>query len=379
MISPVFNCIKCFNLQVYTPKDSFGEKAGCGPRVKQNIEAIDVARGASILLVVLYHTVLYMAANGENLWFVPRLNEILAYVRMPTFFFISGLLAGSAIRKPWREFLGSKVLLLFWLFVIWTAIRFTYFGTVYPNIRDAREGADIGYLFSMIIDPRTGIWFLWALMIFFILAKALAPVNRVLVIGLAAIASVFAFGEAIPGLSWSQLNAPKYAVFFLFGSFYTNDVKEYIRHGGAKLFWCGITGFFLAIAAIEVVDGAFEWPIEVLAGASGVGAGLGGACLLTGSVAANVLTFFGKRTLPIYVAHVPIVATTADLLADAFPNRFGISLLLIAAVLAISVGGSLALEALLMRLGARWFYSSPGFISKVLLRSNRASVANTVR
>jgi len=193
-----FNYVQHFILQVCIPRDSFRKKIWVWTRVKQNIEAIDIARGASIILVVLYHTVLYMAANGETLWFIPRLNEILAYVRMPTFFFISGLLAGSAIRKPWREFLGSKVLLLFWLFVIWTAIRFAYFGTVYPNIRDARERADISYLFSMIIDPRTGIWFLWALMIFFVLAKALAPENRVLVIALAGIASVFAFRRGDP-------------------------------------------------------------------------------------------------------------------------------------------------------------------------------------
>ncbi|MFC5757368.1 acyltransferase family protein [Rhizobium sp. GCM10022189] len=343
--------------------------------MKQNIEAIDIARGASILLVVLHHTILYLTANNEVLWFIPKMNEILAYVRMPTFFLISGVLAGSATRKPWREFLSSKIVVLLWLFVVWSVVRFAYFGAIYPNIRDLKEGSDFIYLFSMIFDPRTGIWFLWALMIFFVLAKALSSANRAFVIGLAAVASLLAFGNAIPGLSWPQMNAPKYAVFFLFGSFYASDIKSFIQHGGTKLFWRGLIVFVLAIAAIEIIDGPVQWPIEVLAGAAGVGAGLGGACLLAGTAAAGVLTFFGRRTLPIYVAHVPIVATVADLMADAFPQHFGISLGLIATVILIAVGSSLALEALLLRLGAKWFYSPPKFISNAMLKTTVAPAA----
>ncbi|MFP3408875.1 acyltransferase family protein, partial [Pseudomonas sp. SIMBA_065] len=71
---------------------------------------VDTLKGACILLVVLYHTVLpgfegtmkYLSAGWipAEIWI--QFNTVLSPLRMPAFFFVSGLLATNGIlNRPW--------------------------------------------------------------------------------------------------------------------------------------------------------------------------------------------------------------------------------------------------------------------------------------
>ncbi|MEL7540907.1 MAG: acyltransferase family protein, partial [Pseudomonadota bacterium] len=77
---------------------------------QQRLAHIDAAKGVSIFLVVYWHAV------DDRLVF----NEALWMLRMPLFFFVSGLFAAKALELDWRAFLSNKVGNILYLYVFWT-------------------------------------------------------------------------------------------------------------------------------------------------------------------------------------------------------------------------------------------------------------------
>lgn len=83
---------------------------------------VDTLKGACILLVVLYHTVLpgfegtikYLSAGWvpAEIWI--QFNTVLSPLRMPAFFFVSGLLAANGIlNRPWKQVFTSRITNIF--------------------------------------------------------------------------------------------------------------------------------------------------------------------------------------------------------------------------------------------------------------------------
>ncbi|WP_410603664.1 acyltransferase family protein, partial [Bacillus sp. SIMBA_008] len=67
---------------------------------------IDSARGLAIVAVVLFHSALHLRdTNVAGPW--PSLVLMLETFRMPTFFFISGLVSANVLTRPtattWRR------------------------------------------------------------------------------------------------------------------------------------------------------------------------------------------------------------------------------------------------------------------------------------
>ncbi len=65
-------------------------------RPAPRLDWVDTARGASILLVITYHAGLFTASIGleSTAWDV--VNGASRVIRMPCFFFLSGMLAAGA-------------------------------------------------------------------------------------------------------------------------------------------------------------------------------------------------------------------------------------------------------------------------------------------
>ncbi len=83
---------------------------------------VDRAKGIAILLVVLHHVIQFSAelqwASDEVIY----CNTMLQTFRMPLFFAMSGLFFSRAASAPWRWLMVNRVLPFLYLYGIWTAI-----------------------------------------------------------------------------------------------------------------------------------------------------------------------------------------------------------------------------------------------------------------
>ncbi|SUB16294.1 Inner membrane protein YcfT [Pantoea agglomerans] len=93
---------------------------------------VDTLKGACILLVVLYHTVLpgfegtmkYLSAGWipAEIWI--QFNTVLSPLRMPAFFFVSGLLATNGIlNRPLEAGIYQSHHQSFYLYILWGFIQ----------------------------------------------------------------------------------------------------------------------------------------------------------------------------------------------------------------------------------------------------------------
>ena len=158
----------------------------------------DLAKGLCILLVVLHHVTKYAVprmpdeiAVVATSWFA--LSAALKPVRMPLFFLVSGLFASRAIHRSWadnrRRLVGGGYLYVVWLLVFWGVYELET--TIEAN-RTQGPADFVGEL----LWAATSMWFLYAMVVYFALAKALRGLPAWLV--LAAAASLSLTTSALP-------------------------------------------------------------------------------------------------------------------------------------------------------------------------------------
>jgi uncharacterized membrane protein YcfT len=151
---------------------------------------VDVAKGLCIVLVVMMHATLGVekatgadtALHGFILWAQP--------FRMPDFFLISGLFLAARIDRPWRAYLDTKVVHFVYFYVLWLTIQFAMKA---PGMvaEQGLQATLADYLTGFFV-PFGTLWFIYLLAIYFVVAKLLQPVPKLLVLAAAAALHVFA-------------------------------------------------------------------------------------------------------------------------------------------------------------------------------------------
>jgi uncharacterized membrane protein YcfT len=132
----------------------------------------DIAKAFSMILLVAYTLI------DHRIY----LNEMLIFVRMPLFFFVSGLFGYRVVTATsFRELLRDKVTNFVYLYVLWELLLYVLIKVVslhfrgYPPLENLR-------MLSLLWDPLFNIWFLYALAFAFLIAWLLrtAPAWAVL-------------------------------------------------------------------------------------------------------------------------------------------------------------------------------------------------------
>lgn len=87
---------------------------------------MDVLRGGSVLLVVLFHGVLFGKYTTPNsvLWF----SDAAGPYRMPALMFASGILLPRSLLKPTGVFVLGKLRTLAWPWLVWSAVMLPLVG-----------------------------------------------------------------------------------------------------------------------------------------------------------------------------------------------------------------------------------------------------------
>jgi uncharacterized membrane protein YcfT len=317
----------------------------------------DVAKGLCILLVVLHHLTtkhylgLVPATEGwlADTWTAVTLA--LKPVRMPLFFVLSGFFAASAVGRPWSQ-VSRRVTSPYYLYVVWLLVLGGVFTVERSLVMNRTQ--DLGELLADLVFASTGLWFLYALAVYFLLARLLLRVPLPLALGLAG--TVTAAAYAFPLEDANRTSVLVHFTWFLAGSRCPRLVR---RLGGLEV--PGMLSLLVVgYAVLLTVPGVPTLLLSVV----GVPLGLVAAgALARGSRCAPVLGRLGRRTLPVYVLHMPLLAILHHALVGPAPVGGVDDLLVLAAypvmLSVVLVLACLGVHALLVRLGLGLLFELP--------------------
>lgn len=272
---------------------------------------INTLKGACILLVVLYHVVLpgfqgtlkYLSAGfiPADMWVT--FNTVLSPLRMPAFFFVSGLLAANGIiNRPWKKVFTSRITNLFYLYILWSFIQWIFIYGISTEITGQRISHNLnasyaGSLLEFIkltFLAMTTSWYLYGLAIYFFIAKMFRQQPLILLV-IAVALNYLAVEKVIP--LWGPQSVTQYFVYFLLGAYWSSvmlKLSEWRREN--ILPWAALA----VLAGIHVFFGLdkslFLCVLTILCSVA--------LCrFLNTRFNMSALNWVGKNTLQIYVIH----------------------------------------------------------------------------
>ncbi|MEU5873062.1 acyltransferase [Glycomyces sp. NPDC047369] len=329
----------------------------------------DAAKGVCIVLVVLWHVVVkdYLQIDWRIGVPVPgfwgTLGEQFLPLRMPLFFTISGVFAANAAQRPWRLVARGRIAGFLYLYAVWLLIHTAVLAAA-PQLPTDRATSALGLLEQLTITP-SNLWYLYALAVYFTIAKATRRLPRTLVLLPAAALSAVAAAGLLdtPG---NRAGLYQNLVFFLAGLSLRPQIERWAATANRRRLVLTSGAYVLALAAMAVT-GAQQWfgvwpAVSVLAVIFGITAA---ARLTSWSVLSDPLARLGRITLPIYVVHMPVLALLHRLLLVPVSGLggsaqglivFGYPILLTGLV----IGLSLAVHRALLAVRAGWLFALPG-------------------
>jgi uncharacterized membrane protein YcfT len=334
--------------------------SGGDPPTSERVAWVDAARGASVAAVVLFHVSLwwYLPLEAElwdpaaRVW--GTVNSYLGSVRMPLLLAVSGLVAAGAVRAGLRDpRTVTRAVANGYLYVVWAAVYAVFYALVPGPLPHRVDGVD-GALRQLAV-PDTPLWYLYALALYSVGLAALrrAPAWSVLT-GLAVVSVAARALLDGPGM-WPRIL--ELAVFFALGV-YARPVLLRFAAGVTVTRTAACAALALAatlagrVVSGEVGDGV----LFLVRGAAFVAVTVAGVCLaIRWRPVRRTAAALGRRTLPVYALHVPLVAllvtvtrgsgarSWSDLLANPATSAVLPGLATVAIVLAsLAVGAWLA-------------------------------------
>jgi uncharacterized membrane protein YcfT len=325
----------------------------------------DVAKGACIVLVVLWHVTRKdflqldwrLDAPVTGAW--GTLSVALLPVRMPLFFAISGFFAARQLDRPWRAVLTRRVAPLLWVFVLWTLLQ-TVVLQAAPGFETAIAHTPAELVAQLSVTPGN-LWYLLALAVYVVVARATRSAPWLAWLALAAALVL----STVAAAGWVPTPGNRYGllvnlVFFLLGVQLARHAHVVRRHATPALGAAAVAAFVVGVA-LWVLFGLDTTPgVRPALGLLGAGAGAATAVALSRTPAAAGLAELGRRTLPVYVVHLPLVAFVHVASARWVPTgSLWVATLYPVVVTALVVVASLALHRALVRLGGRWLFEAP--------------------
>lgn len=123
----------------------------------------DIAKGISILGVVLLHVALAIPGGQDTL--LSQLNSLLDPLRMPLFFMVSGFFAVKVLNQSFGELFQTRLWFYIVPYVIWTPINL-YFHRLEGTIFTGREPGTLDWYATSFFLSTNMYWFLYYLTMF---------------------------------------------------------------------------------------------------------------------------------------------------------------------------------------------------------------------
>jgi uncharacterized membrane protein YcfT len=213
----------------------------------------------------------------------------------------------------------SNVAKFLYLYAMWLLIHTFVLSFVVPDFDTTRAHGPLDLLEELTITP-TNLWYLYALALYFAVAKATRRAPKALILGVALALSVAtaAGAFAVPGNRGGLLQN---LVFFLAGLHFRAPIerlaaaatwRRVAATGGAYT----VVLLFMPATGTQAVPGVWT-AASIVAVVFGVTAM---ARVARWAPAGTVMAALGRRTLPIYVLHMPLLALAHRLLLGPLSN-----------------------------------------------------------
>ncbi len=349
-----------------------GTSVGAEILKSQRLLWLDAAKGGAIILVVLHHSILSLTASDMAHPAYIQLDALLKQMRMPLFFFASGIATSFLIHLPVRELFARKLLPIAWIFFFWSLVLGIAFEGVAQTAPWAQGGA-LWYLANVFFHPGYGMWFVLALGLMCLIAFQTRSLSPVLVIAAALAMTIHndlsLFPRRFPLFpDWIVHNFLNYTLFFFLG-LYSPRVIEIGAFSPPQI-WRFLAAGLTAFAALNILGHLSPKFLELsqtLRATSGTVVGLCAALLVSRLERIGpALAWFGTRSLGVFVGHGLILIPLAWLLnhyahevpaaAVAFPPLLTL----------LSVAGSVMLFEALCRLRLTWLYVLPPRVGRAI-------------
>lgn len=271
----------------------------------------DAAKGVAVVAVVFHHfQIKHLAQTGwpvhdTVLKALEASTMALLPIRMPLFFLLSGFFAAAAIRRSWRNLLSQKSALFYYLYLLWLAIQTIIMQATPEFSTDVADGP-LSFLAQATIDP-SNLWYLYALALYFPLAKLGARSPRVSLVIALALSLVSLSGVFPEGSNFASV--PRNLLWFLIGCYCGPMVRGLAERAGLRVLLVFGAAFVIPTVGLAVL-GSKEPFLFTVASAAGAGFGVVIMSLAARLVepVGRVLAYVGTKTLSVYVLHLPLVA-----------------------------------------------------------------------
>lgn len=277
-------------------------------------EWMDLLRGLSILLVVLFHVSVTATEHFDIPAWSEWVNGAAAPLRMPTMMFLSGLLVSRSLAKGPRSYINGKIRMIAWPYLVWSVIMTVLMVGAAGLTGSGRTWAII---LEAAYDPIGHLWFLYFIFCYYLIGLAARSVNGWIPILLMVVLS--AAGSATqmaPVLEFGFLGA------FFFGGVLLSSNKQ-ATNPAAWPSWVKLLGGVALVAALGfglAVENARFVTVMIPV----VALGILGAILVANTVAASAwlapIRYVGRESLPYYLIHYPAAMVLVPVFASVTAN-----------------------------------------------------------
>ncbi|MGB3242951.1 MAG: acyltransferase [Sulfitobacter sp.] len=306
---------------------------------------LDLVRGVAIILVVLGHVLVGIRSAGADTVLVRFLLIVIYSTHMALFFEVSGILSRGMAQRSWPEVGRQLGLRVVWPYILWSivllAAHFAMSGSTNTSL-------DTFAPWRILWSPPSVMWFLYVLFFAMLIMRALQPVSRTVMIGVAIALMAMAYGfDFVPQEGrWIGVFLIAAAV----GRAGLERISTPVGYGLAGV----VMLVTMWIAWTEAQGGLTGYPAGTVRYIPALVAGplvLVWLCrrLPPEGWIAAALSFVGRYTMPIFVTHILVTAGTRIVLLQVLGignwtiiviagTLLGVCLPLVAATLADRVG-----------------------------------------
>ncbi|WP_158521451.1 acyltransferase family protein [Kushneria konosiri] len=338
------------------------------------INWIDAAKGACILAVVLYHfnqfvyQGMYEGHTIALMWNV--VISALKPLRMPLFFLISGYLAATSINKrSWARIRTKKIASLLWVYVLWASLYWLVVDQLLPANpwydSTAEANATLMTRVYQLLTADTSLWYLYALVIYFVLVKALrSPVLGIV----AGVASNIAMPFIVPTDQWGLQSLMAYFLFFVIGVHAREFINTHYMTFSVKRFVLTASISMAGLGAASHFDLLYAPGVQMLLALVMVSTVIDLFALTCNYFRLQWLCSVGQQTLPIYVMHQILIKAAAPFM----PPIINTPLMVLEPILAtmLVAAACLMLYRILVDIRGRALFTMPHTLRRIAYRTH---------